>query len=176
MSDEEEQEQEEDLHPCQQCAMLRESLQPCEGDCGREICSYCGPKCHECVDRETIKEIKQEEEEKKRRKKEAEEQPWDPERSVLEKVSKAIDWVFGFADGAIRSELQEYPGEFKEMEEHLEFEEIQKIIKDRYRRLPDWKKSLYKAKKTGENIALKTALKAGKMFASTIESMRKHGR
>jgi hypothetical protein len=147
----------EDLKACMQCAQLAESLQPCEGGCGREICSYCGPKCKECTDQETYDQIRQEKREEKRKEKEAEKKTWEPERSLPEKVWRAMDWVFGFADGVLRRELELYDGEF----ENYSFEDLQEVMRTRYRQLPEWKKKLYKAKKTGENIALKTVYKVG---------------
>ncbi|MCK4826823.1 hypothetical protein KA005_64405, partial [bacterium] len=65
---------EEDILICYQCSGEADSLEPCRGGCGKELCSYCQPKCHECADRETIQRIEEEEEEEKRRKEEAEKQ------------------------------------------------------------------------------------------------------
>jgi hypothetical protein len=162
---------EEDSRTCQQCAQSRESLQPCEGGCGREICSYCGPKCKECTDQEVYDQIRQEKKEEKRKEKEAKKQTWEPERSLGEKVWRAMDWVFGFADGVLRRELELYDGEF----ENYSFEDLQEVMRTRYRQLPEWKKKLYRAKKTGENIALKTVYKVGTKGGRIIGQMGRPG-
>lgn len=148
---------EEDLRTCQQCAQLRESLEPCEAGCGREICSYCGPKCKDCIDQETYDRLREEEQEQKRRKREAKKPKWEPERSISDKVWRAMDWVFGFADGALKRELQYYEGEFEDRES----EDIQEMMRARWKGLPEWKKNLYRAKKKTEMFAAKTVLKVG---------------
>jgi hypothetical protein len=162
---------EEDLKACMQCAQLRESLEPCEGGCGKEICSYCGPKCKDCIDQETYDQIREEKEEEKRQKREAKKPKWEPERSLGEKVWRAMDWVFGFADGVLRRELELYDGEF----ENYSFEDLQEVMRTRYRQLPKWKKKLYKAKKTGENIALKTVYKVGTKGGRIIGNLGRPG-
>ena len=161
----------EDLKACMQCAQLAESLQPCEGDCGRELCPYCQPKCKECVDHETVKQIREEKREKERLKKEAEKKGFQPERSLGEKIERAMDWVFGFADGALKRELQYYEGEF---EDHS-FEDIQEMMKARWKHLPEWKKQIYKAKKKTENFALKTVYKVGAKGGHIIGQLGRPG-
>jgi len=148
---------EEDLRACQQCAQLRESLEPCDAGCGREICSYCGPKCKECTDQEVYDQIREEKEEEKRQKEEAKKPKWEPERSLPEKVWRAMDWVFGQADDTLRRELQYYEGEF----ENYEFEDIQEMMKERWKGLPEWKKNIYKTKKKAAHLAYKTMYKVG---------------
>ncbi len=147
---------EEDLRTCQQCAQLRDSLEPCEGGCGREICSYCGPKCKDCVDQELYDRFREEEEEEKRQKREAKKPKWEPERTFSEKVGRAMDWVFGFADGALKRELERWPGEFDD----YEFDDVQEMMRSRWRGLPESTKSIYRAKKKAETLAAKTAYKA----------------
>jgi adenine-specific DNA glycosylase len=148
---------EEDLKACMQCTQLRESLEPCEGGCGKEICSYCGPKCKECIDQETYDQIREEKEEEKRQKREAKKPKWEPERSTGEKVWRAMDWLFGMADGTLRRELEHYEGEF----EQYSFEDVQEMMRSRWKGLPDWKKKLYKIKKKTEDTAMKTVYKVG---------------
>jgi len=148
----------EDLKACMQCAQLSDSLLPCEGGCGRDLCPYCQPKCKECVDHETYKQIKEEKKEEKRRKGEAQKKGYQPERTLGEKVWRAMDWVFGFADGALRRELEYYEGEFDMYDNE---EDIQEMMKARWKSLPEWKKKIYRAKKKTENLALKTVLKVG---------------
>lgn len=161
-----------DLKACQQCAQLRESLQPCEAGCGREICSYCGPKCKDCIDQEAYDQIRQEKREEKRKEKEAEKKTWEPERSLPEMVWRAMDWVFGMADGVLRRELELYDGEF----ENYSFEDLQEVMRTRYRQLPEWKKKLYKVKKKTQNIALKTVYKVGTEGGKIIGSLGRTGR
>ena len=148
---------EEDILVCQGCAGEAESLSPCEG-CGRQLCPYCQPKCHECTDRETIQRIEEEEEEERRRKEEAEKDTWQPERTVGQKVARAIDWATATADGAMRRELEYYDGEFDSYEETLDSKEVQDMIRQRYKHLPEWKKKIYRAKKKAEHTAMKLSL------------------
>ncbi len=148
---------EEDSKACQQCAELHDSLEPCEGGCGREICSYCGPKCKDCTDQELYDRLREEEKEEKRRKREAKKPKWEPERSLGEKVWNGLGWAFGFADGALRDELQRWPGEFDD----YEFEDVQEMMRARWKGLPEWKKKLYRGKKQIEMSAMQTALKVG---------------
>jgi len=167
-----EEDEEQDLHPCQQCAMLYESLQPCEGECGREICSSCGPKCKECTDRERVERWKREEEEKKKQKAEEVRKFYRPDRNLVETVDNLFDWVFCSAYTALIRDVERYPGE---LDGH-EPDEIKEIIRKRWKYVPEWKKALYKAKKTGEKIAIKTAVKGVMAFGNIFESMKKRGR
>ena len=84
----------ENLKACMQCAQLRESLLPCEGGCGREICPYCQPKCKECADNEAYDQIREEKQEEKRKKKEATKPKWEPDRSLGEKVWRGYGLSF----------------------------------------------------------------------------------
>jgi hypothetical protein len=163
---------EEDLKACMQCAQLRETLQPCEGGCGREICSFCGTKCKECCDNEIYDQIRQEKEEKKQEEKEAKKPKWEPERTTGEKVERAMDWVFGLSGGALRRELEYYEGEFDMYDE----KDIQEMMRERWKGLPDWKKKLYKVKKDTEMFVAKTVLKAGIKGGRIIGEMGFTGR
>lgn len=78
-----------------------------------------------------------------------------------------MDWVFGMADGALRRELELYDGEF----ENYSFEDLQDVMRTRYRQLPAWKKKLYKVKRKSEDIAIKTAYKVITKGAKIIGEM-----
>ena len=137
---------------CFQCGEAADSLEPCIR-CGKELCSSCQPECQACKD---------EQKEEKKRRWEAKRKAMEPERSIGQKVGRALDWATGLADGALRRELQAYDGEFDMIEEaHRSSEPVQEMIRERYKRLPDWKKKLYKAKKKGERFVAKNVLKAG---------------
>lgn len=101
--------------------------------------------------------MREEEQEEKRQKREAKKPKWEPERTFSEKVGRAMDWVFGFADGALRRELERWPGEFDD----YEFDDVQEMMKARWRGLPESTKSIYRAKKKAEMLAAKTVLKVG---------------
>lgn len=153
---------EEDIRICHHCSGEAESLEACVGGCGKELCPYCQPKCHDCADHETTQRIEEEEEEEKKRRWEAKRKAMEPDRTVGQKVGRALDWATGLADGALRRELQAYDGEFDMIEEaHRSSEPVQEMIRSRWKYLPGWKKKLYKAKKKGEMFVAKNVLKAG---------------
>ncbi len=120
----------------------------CQGyTCEKRLCSDCfsgtGGYCPEC-------------------KKSLTKNPFQPDRTVGQKVGRALDWATGLADGALRRELQAYDGEFDMIEEaHRSSEPVQEMIRSRWKYLPGWKKKLYKAKKKGEMFVAKNVLKAG---------------
>lgn len=149
---------EEDILVCHQCSGEAESLEACAGGCGKELCPYCQRKCHECADRQTIQRIDEEEEEERKRKEEAEKQAWQPERSLGQKIGRALDWASGFADGALRRELEYYEGEFDMYDDD---NAVQEMMKLRWKDLPDWKKKIYKAKKKSEMFIATNVLRAG---------------
>ena len=153
---------EEDIRICHHCSGEAESLEACVGGCGKELCPYCQPKCHDCADHETTQRIEEEEEEEKKRRWEAKRKAMEPERSIGQKVGRAIDWMTSTADGALGRELENWPGEFDMLEEaYRDSRPVQESIRERYKRLPNWKKKLYKAKRKGEMFVAKNVLKAG---------------
>lgn len=154
---------EEDLHVCQQCTALRETLHECEGGCGREICDYCGPSCHDCKNTQEYDKHRRGEDE------EAEEKPeWlkkqeaevadakrqMPKRGFGGEVWVAMDYVFGLADEALANELEYEEGEF----DNYGNAELQDVLRVRYLALPAWKKALYKVKKNVDEVAAKAVL------------------
>jgi len=150
---------------CSQCGGAADSLEPCIR-CGKELCSSCQPECQECKD--------EQKDEKKRRWK-AKRKAMEPERTTGQKIGRAIDWMTSTADGALGRELEHWPGEFDMFAEHGQDEAIQEMIRERYKRLPDWKKKLYKTKRKGEKLATKAALKtaslAGRLVRATSTPM-----
>jgi hypothetical protein len=90
-----------------------------------------------------------------------------------------MDLVFSFADDALRHELEQYPGEFDD----YSFEDVQEMMKARWKGLPEWKKKLYKVKRKAENTTLKTIYKVGTTggriigeFDHTVRDVNRAGR
>lgn len=153
---------EEDLHVCQQCSALHETLTECEGGCGREICEYCGPLCHDCKNAQEYDRHRKGEDEEEE--KSEEEKNFDAqvvrekkemaERGIAGNVWDAMDYVFGMADEALAKDLECWEGEY----DGYTSEEIQEMMRIRWAALPAWKKALHKAKKKVEDVTIKAAI------------------
>ena len=152
----------ENLHVCQQCASLRETLHECEGGCGREICDYCGPLCQDCKNKQEFdrhRKGEDEEEEKSEEQKNfdaqvAREKKEMAKRGIAGDIWDAMDYVFGLADDALLKELECWEGEY----ESYTSEEIREMMRIRWTALPAWKKALYKVKKNVDDIVAKTVI------------------
>jgi hypothetical protein len=153
---------EEDLHVCQQCASLRETLHECEGGCGREICDYCGPLCQDCKDRQEYDRHRKGEDEEDEKSEEqrvfdakvARERKDMAGRGISGALWDAMDYVFGLADEALANDLECWEGDY----DSYTSEEIREMLRIRWTALPAWKKALHKVKKNVDEFAAKAVL------------------